>query len=453
MKKLLTIALTALLSLCMLAGMAACNIDTGDEQSGNTGVSSEENPDATVELTVGTLATEYEQSLMQEWINQFQREHSEVSIKITRTFQGMAEIIDMKNMGVLPDIVWTAGDQHSNFSGSDHFYDLSDETRFPGSAEFFADFYPALIETTHYSADDDGIWFVPRDYNRIVVYLNATVFEQLGIDVPDADWTWEDFEAVCEQLMPANETAKVRRALEWKSWPPLWTTMLYNFGGAYFNDDGTPVLDSPETQACFDYLGEFLSTYTLTGTGNSFKSFSVDNLGASVPMIFDVRPQLSEYMQAAYNQGFELQVLPFPNFVQEDGSAGYTGAGCSGYAITTACTDSEELEWAWKFLQYCMSEAGYEDVGYLGNIVPALMSLADTGSWTTYSYGGMSVDYTAFTADNTEDLFLNYYNVVDWQYHDSIRQEVAMFWDRVQTYTYTNAIEAFNTNIEDILNG
>ena len=147
MKKLLTIALTVLLSLCMLAGMAACNIDTGDEQSGNTGVSSEENPDAPVELTVGTLATEYEQSLMQEWINQFQRDNPEVSIKITRTFQGMAEIIDMKNMGVLPDIVWTAGDQHSNFSGSDYFYDLSDESRFPGSAEFFSDFYPALITT------------------------------------------------------------------------------------------------------------------------------------------------------------------------------------------------------------------------------------------------------------------------------------------------------------------
>ena len=89
----------------------------------------------------------------------------------------------------------------------------------------------------------------------------------------------------------------------------------------------------------------------------------------------------------------------------------------------------------------------------MGNIVPALMSLGDSGSWTEYTYGGLSVDYRAFVADNTEDIFLNYYNVLPVGKHDSVKNEVGMFWDRVTSYTYSNAIDIFNENINDILFG
>ena len=246
-------------------------------------------------------------------------------------------------------------------------------------------------------------------------------------------------------------SGQVRRPLEWRVWPPLYTTMLYNFGGRYFDENGQPALDSEQTEDCFNYLKDFLDKYTVTGNGGTFKSYNVDMVGSSVPMIIDVRPQLSEYMTAAYNGGWELEAVAFPNFVQEDGSAGYTAAGCSGYAITTECTDATEREWAWKFLQYCMSQQGYEDVGSLGNIVPALQSLANTGSWTEYTYGGMSVSYEAFMDTNTNDIFLNYYNSIDVGKHDSTKLEVSMFWDRVLTYSYSDAISTFNTNINDIL--
>ena len=445
MKKFLMLDLTLLLSMTMVFGVSGCNVTTDPGDNGGE-VPPEENPDATVFLEVGTLTGQFERNLMQEWINKFQQANKEVSITISRTFQGMSELIDMKNMGVLPDIVWTGGDQHSNYSGSGYFYDLSDETLFPGSAEFFSDFYPTLIETTHYSDDDDGIWFVPRDYNRLVVYINKTAFEALGIEIPSNNWTWEDFESICEQM-----SGQVRRPLEWRVWPPLYTTMLYNFGGRYFDENGQPALDSEQTEDCFNYLKDFLDKYTVTGNGGTFKSYNVDMVGSSVPMIIDVRPQLSEYMTAAYNGGWELEAVAFPNFVQEDGSAGYTAAGCSGYAITTECTDATEREWAWKFLQYCMSQQGYEDVGSLGNIVPALQSLANTGSWTEYTYGGMSVSYEAFMDTNTNDIFLNYYNSIDVGKHDSTKLEVSMFWDRVLTYSYSDAISTFNTNINDIL--
>ncbi len=449
MKKILMVLMTLLLSLTMLFSFGACNVETGGPNDDDD-VPIEDNPDAEIKLTVGTLAYDYERDLMQTWINQFQKDNPNVSITISKTFNGMPELINMKNNGDLPDIVWTAGDQHSNYSGDNYFLDLSDESAFPGSSEFFSDFYPALIETTHYSSEDTGIWFVPRDYNRLVVYINKTVFDELGVAMPANDWTWEDFEAICEQLKDG-----VKKPLEWRVWPPLYTNMLYNFGGEYFDESGNPALDSAETEECFNYLKKILDSktgYTITGTGNSFTSFNIDSIKASVPMIIDVRPQLPEYIRAARNLGFELEAVAFPNFVQKDGSAGYTAAGCSGYAITTACSDTNR-EWAWKFLQYCMSEKGYEDVGSMGNIVPALMSLGDSGSWTEYTYGGLSVDYRAFVADNTEDIFLNYYNVLPVGKHDSVKNEVGMFWDRVTSYTYSNAIDIFNENINDILFG
>ena len=292
MKKIVTLVMIMLLAVTFVFSAAACSIDTGTGGPDKPDVKPEENPDAEVHLTVGTLGKSAEQSVMQEWINAFQKKNPEVSIKITKNMSGMAEIINWTSAGELPDIVWTAGDQHSPYSGTGYFQDLSDESKFPGNEEFFSDFYDALIDSTHYSSSDEGIWFVPRDYNRLVIYINETAFEQAGIAVPSNDWTWEDFLKTCDDLMKAG----VKKAIEWKKWRPVYATMLANYGGEYLDAEGNFALDSDEAKACYEFYEEFYDTrtgYAISGEGASFKAYSGE-LSSAVPMIVDVRPQLPD---------------------------------------------------------------------------------------------------------------------------------------------------------------
>lgn len=450
MKKIVTLVMIMLLAVTFVFSAAACSIDTGTGGPDKPDVKPEENPDAEVHLTVGTLGKSAEQSVMQEWINAFQKKNPEVSIKITKNMSGMAEIINWTSAGELPDIVWTAGDQHSPYSGTGYFQDLSDESKFPGNEEFFSDFYDALIDSTHYSSSDEGIWFVPRDYNRLVVYINETAFEQAGVAVPSNDWTWEDFLKTCDDLMKAG----VKKAIEWKKWRPVYATMLANYGGEYLDAEGNFALDSDEAKACYEFYEEFYDTrtgYAISGEGASFKAYSGE-LSSAVPMIVDVRPQLPDYVQTAYSRQWSLTARAFPNFVQEDGSAGKVGTGCSGYGITKACTDETKREWAWKFLKWCMSEEGYDTVAYLGNIVPAITTMRESGAWTEYTYGGITVDYEAFIADNTEDIFLNYYNALPNSKHDTFVRMTDDFWNKVGVNSFATAVSEFKKQFESYMN-
>lgn len=438
-----------LIMVLVMFGLSACNFDTNVEVP-NT-VTPDDNKDATVTLKVATLATTSERDLMQQWINGYQKKNKNVGLKISTVISSMEDLptlaSDPDNM---PDIIWTAGDQHSPYSSDNYFYDLSDESKFPGGADFFADFYDSLIESTHYSSTDDGIWFVPRDYNRLVVYYNKSAFTRANVALPQSGWTWSDF----EDTMAALKAAGVKKALEFRGWPPLYTTMVTNFGGKYFEANGSIAIDSTQTKAAYDYLARMADPeqlgYTITGNGAAFMAYD-GTLATSVPMIIDVRPQLSTYMQTAHNAGWDLDVAEFPNFEQADGSSGYVAAGCSGYAISTSCTDSAKLAAAWDFLQYCMSQEGYDEVAWLGSIVPALETMRDSGEWTEYTYMGKTVNAAAFTDSNTNDIFLNYYNVLETNKHKNIINLVNKFWDSVGTKAYSTAVQEFIQSASSLL--
>ncbi len=463
MTKRIKTILSGILAAATIFSASACQVDTGKTEESNSGKTStsvipEENENAEIQLTVGTLGKADEQSLMQAWINEYQKLNKNVGIKITKNMGGMPEIINWASANALPDIVWTAGDQHSPYSGSGYFQDLSDETVFEGSKEFFGGFYESIIDSTHYSSEDDGIWFVPRDYNRLVIYINVTAFEEAGVEVPGNDWTWDEFISVCKALKKAG----AKKAIEWKSWRPVYTTMLTNFGGKYLNDDGSFALESDASKACYDFYTNFYAAkaedgdpdetaLAIKGEGASFKGYA-ESITGSVPMVVDVRPQLTGYIQAAYNGGWTLDVRAFPNFVQEGGAEGYVGTGCSGYGITKACTDEKKRAEAWKFLKWCMSEKGYDAVAYLGNIVPAIKSMRNSGEWREYAYGDMSVNADAFVAENTKDIFLNYYNVLPNSKQDSFIRLTDGFWDKVSTgKSFSAACSEFKRDFDDLI--
>lgn len=235
---------------------------------------------------------------------------------------------------------------------------------------------------------------------------------------------------------------------------PVYATMLANYGGEYLDAEGNFALDSDEAKACYEFYEEFYDTrtgYAISGEGASFKAYSGE-LSSAVPMIVDVRPQLPDYVQTAYSRQWSLTARAFPNFVQEDGSAGKVGTGCSGYGITKACTDETKREWAWKFLKWCMSEEGYDTVAYLGNIVPAITTMRESGAWTEYTYGGITVDYEAFIADNTEDIFLNYYNALPNSKHDTFVRMTDDFWNKVGVNSFATAVSEFKKQFESYMN-
>ena len=60
--------------------------------------------------------------------------------------------------------------------------------------DYFADVNPNLKEwTAKYGSPDGKTYYIPGGYNTMVLYANTKVFEDAGVELPESDWTWDEF--------------------------------------------------------------------------------------------------------------------------------------------------------------------------------------------------------------------------------------------------------------------
>lgn len=56
---------------------------------------------------------------------------------------------------------------------------------------------------------DGNLYQVPQEWQTMVIYYNTKLFEQARLDLPTADWTWDDFLAAAQELTTGSGTDKV----------------------------------------------------------------------------------------------------------------------------------------------------------------------------------------------------------------------------------------------------
>lgn len=441
MKKMVNVLVAVILA-AIAAFSLGCNVQNTSKK--DNAVEVETNENAEIQLTVGTLSDQSEKNLMATWINAFQRLHKNVNIELKKEYTTMEALPAYKTSGDMPDILWTAGDQHALYSQGNYFYDLSDETKFAGSEAFFATMYEAVVETTKSHADDTAKWFVPRDYNRLTVFYNKTVFEQMDIALPQDGWTMKQFLATCEQLMTEKNGVKCAKAISWPDWAPMHSTLMRNYGASYLDEDGVCAIDSEATRAAYEWYKNFYNSSVVSEIdGSNFGRYRLGAKEVSSGMFVSTYARLGTVMESAKLNGWQLGTVAFPDFSGQ--GEGYTGVGCSGYAISTTCTDEAKRNWAWEFLKWCMSRDGYDTVAEVGVVCPAIRSMRNDGEWT--KYGKDMINYHAFVDDHTYDMGLNYQNVLPKATTQDLLIKFAQdFWKNAGSVSYEDAVRKFESS-------
>ena len=167
-KKIGALVLTAVMSATMLAGCGG----------GSSGGGSGDKINITVSVNGSDSA---EGTLMQQWKLAYEAQNPDVKITI-KPFSGnytqtmMSYIQSEKQM---PDIMWTTGELHSAWSDEEIFVDLKDMIDADSSIDL-SDFYEGSLQATHRNSQDDGIYFMPRDYNKPVLFINKVMFKAAG---------------------------------------------------------------------------------------------------------------------------------------------------------------------------------------------------------------------------------------------------------------------------------
>lgn len=336
-----------------------------------------------------------------------------------------------------PDLVWVPAEYHTTFSANGHFVNLKPMLDEAG-IDLTDDFYPEIINTTHYNlTDDDGVWFAPRDYNKPVIFYNKDMFRIAGITDEELDgfkkdgWTMDQFLAVCKRIRTKMDNAS--NTLEEKNagmlttsypidadlnWAPSYRSFIAEFGGELIDTSKTGAdAISIATKASKDAYKDIYSKMIRPRYCLSSDTSSIFRNRASA-MWVTVRPEL----QAVVNLGIDVDFLPMPT----SGVA----VGCSGYAIPKASQNivdptggntKTNAEWAFEFIEYVLSVDGQNLLGRTGTGVPVRKSLAENGDWRQYL---PNANHDAFVSYPAKDLPQTDFYIFDAEDHKAIRAEL-----------------------------
>ena len=290
MKKLFALAMTAVMSVGMLT---ACG---GGYNNGGT--------DGKIKITVSISGTDAsEGALMQKWKQAYEAKNEAVSINIknftsdyTQTMMGYVQ--SPKQM---PDIMWTTGEKHAPWSDAGAFVNLKNMIAADSSIDL-SDFYSEIVSATHKNSQDDGIYFMPRDYNKCVLFINKVMFKAAGFTDAEIDglkdgWNYEKFIETCERLkvaMKANmnpdlgireNSVPVDARMDFNA---SYCSFVYHYGGQFVENGSINFLSDKNINA----YGEIFELIDKGYIAESAKKSSATFTTLSAAMYIGVRPAL-----------------------------------------------------------------------------------------------------------------------------------------------------------------
>ncbi|HML22373.1 MAG TPA: sugar ABC transporter substrate-binding protein [Aggregatilinea sp.] len=143
--------------------------------------------------------------------------------------------------GTAPDLFWL-DQNHMAWAYQDVLLDINSylEADDRGAADP-ADYYPGVWQIV---ALNNGIYGLPWIAQPVVLYYNKDIFDEMGMDYPTAEWTWDQFQQAAIDL-----TNEEHYGFILNSWPPIHM-FIWSMGGEVVSEDlQTSPIDTPEAIA------------------------------------------------------------------------------------------------------------------------------------------------------------------------------------------------------------
>lgn len=230
------------------------------------------------------------------------------------------------------------------------------------------DYWPALLESARYNG---SVYGLPRDIAVEVLYYNKDIFDEVGVEYPNENWTWNDLLAASEKLTVVEDSGRVARYALGMEGGKFQKWVGQN-GGTILDDMRNPskcTLTEPAAMEGIQFFADMMNQNyamrdaNLSQAGGDAAVFQSEQ----VAMIIQNASRVSTFNEAGMN--YDVSVVPIPEDGQRTASAG--GAAWTMSAL------SDNKEEAWIFLSWLQStDGGQKLYTASGEIFPALRSTA-----------------------------------------------------------------------------
>lgn len=273
----------------------------------------EQNPGVKVEYVSGILKDDYSEWLSEQLLSQ---KAPDVFFVLPEDFNDLSEIGALKNL--------------SSFIEKDSDFDKSA-------------FYSSAFTYGQYK---DNQYALPYECAPKLMFVNKSILKQEKLEIPDKEWTWDDFYTICEKVTKDTDGNGVLdqfgvAGYTWKEAFESNGVELFDREGTKCNLTGTRV---EEALSFLEKIDNLNKDYNVTG-----KDFDLGNV-AFQPMSFSTYRAYKPYpLSVKKYSGFEWECIPMP-------------AGKEGGNISTLDTlliamnaDTRQAEYAWGFLKVLTS--------------------------------------------------------------------------------------------------
>ena len=380
MKKVITLALAAMMTATTLAGCAggASSSSAQSSGSGSAAAADPSKPYAGVTLHYAATDTEATGPEMQDIVAMV-KEKTGINIEFTIIPKADTGEVDKRLVSL------QAGDELDLIYGTTAqlkvFYDAGVLTPVDELAEAAGYDMEAVFGDSLPVYDDGQTYGLPAFNDIWCTFVNTKVFEEAGVEVPSAEgWTWEKYIETAEKLTNADEEIYGSLMLDYDAYNYMYG--LQN-GAEHYKEDGTANYDDErfkESVEFFYSLGNDLkiqpdittykagvypwNAFTSTGVANEDGSYDNAQFGMFVcgGWVASMLPDAEKYPR-----DWTCTILPMP---YPEGQEPSTLAVTGCYAIPAT---SQNKEAAFEALK-CIAENQYT-LGY--GRVPARVDLTD----------------------------------------------------------------------------
>ena len=213
-------------------------------------------------------------------------------------------------------------------------------------------FYGSALQAGIYK---DRQYALPFECNPTLMFVNKTLLKQEGIEMPDNDWTWDDFYEICRRTV--KDTDGDGQIDQFGYYGYTWEHAVYSNGIAPFNADGT---DSSLDDGRFAEAMRFVRR--LNDTCQNFQVSANDfDLGRVVfrPLTFsDYRTYMPYPWRIKKYSDFEWTCIPMPAGPSGDNTSSMETLLMGMSARTTKKRES------WEFLKMLTMDEEIQELIY-----------------------------------------------------------------------------------------
>jgi multiple sugar transport system substrate-binding protein len=279
--------------------------------------------------------------------------------------------------GELPDVMMVSGRFNHVASEGGWTIDLKPYLEVGASDITIDNFPPSVLSAA--TTLDGQIGFLPKSADTFIIHYNKTMFDEAGIDYPEADWTWEEeFRDIANKLSKDTDEGHVYGAAFFTYyWGLIIASGAYGFE-AGICDESTNYeynFNTPESvegiTVFLDMIkeGSLMPFEEMNEVGGPATSFGL----GKTAMVLVNRPNMPTIKSSDID--FGVQLTP-----SGPGGENFSFSGTNGFAVTS---QSEHADAAVAYVLSYYTEEGMKPFVDTYEVVPPTSTLWDSEMWTS----------------------------------------------------------------------